>query len=46
MASLKAERGFRILIIDACRNNWPLSRPQVSKWQTRVRLSPVTITTT
>lgn len=52
MASLKAERGFRILIIDACRNNLAVEQAasqQVPNTRSRLvkrGLSPVTITTT
>jgi uncharacterized caspase-like protein len=52
MAELKAERGFRILIIDACRNNLAVEK-QVGRQVegsrsllTKRGLSPVTITAT
>jgi lipoprotein NlpI len=52
MASLKAERGFRILIIDACRNNLAVEQaasrqvPDTRSMLVKRGLSPVTITTT
>jgi uncharacterized caspase-like protein len=52
MADLKAERGFRILIIDACRNNLTVERLAVRQVEgtrsvlAKRGLSPVTITTT
>ena len=52
MADLKAERGFRILIIDACRNNLAVEKLAVRQVEgspsvlVKRGLSPVTITTT
>jgi tetratricopeptide (TPR) repeat protein len=52
MASLKAQRGFRILIIDACRNNLAVEQaasrqvPDTRSILVKRGLSPVTITTT
>ena len=52
MASLRAERGFRILIIDACRNNLAVEQAAGTQWRdtrsmlVKRGLSPVTITTT
>ncbi len=52
MGSLKAERGFRILIIDACRNNLAVEQaasrqvPDTRSILVKRGLSPVTITTT
>ena len=52
MASLKAERGFRILIIDACRNNLAVEQaasqqvPDTHAILVKRGLSPVTITST
>jgi Flp pilus assembly protein TadD len=52
MGSLKAERGFRILIIDACRNNLAVEQaasrevPDTRSIFVKRGLSPVTITTT
>jgi tetratricopeptide (TPR) repeat protein len=52
MGSLKAERGFRILIIDACRNNLAVEQaasrevPDTRSLLVKRGLSPVTITTT
>jgi tetratricopeptide (TPR) repeat protein len=52
MGSLKAERGFRILIIDACRNNLAVEQaasrqvPDTRSILVKRGFSPVTITTT
>jgi uncharacterized caspase-like protein len=52
MGSLKAERGFRILIIDACRSNLAVEQaasrqvPDTRSILVKRGLSPVTITTT